>query len=405
MSLFAQIQEKKQKRANLVNQARELIERAQDADRDMDTAENEQHRKILADVNKMKDHIDLLEQQYEAEQSVEGVGNQSHRQNPGKQDQGNDNPRASEDYIKSFRNYLLSGNIQNSLQMTDDPSGGFITSPLDFINQLIKDVDDLVFIRQWATKFKTNAKSLGAPSLDADPDDFDWTSEVGTVNEDKSMKFGRRELTPHALSKLIKVSMKLLRSSLQDPEDLVRARMAYKLGLTQEKAFLTGNGVNQPLGVFTASKDGISTNRDVSNGNTATEIQLDGLKAVKWSLKAQYHEKAKWMFHRDGLEQIDKLKDANGQYLWQPSIQVGEPDRLLNFPYYASESVPNVFTTGKYVGMLGDFSNYWIVDSQDFGVQRLVELYAGNNQVGFIGRGETDGMPVKEEAFSRVKLG
>jgi HK97 family phage major capsid protein len=405
MSLFANIQEKKQKRANLVNQARELIERAQDADRDMDTAENEQHRKILADVNKMKDQIDLLEQQYEAEQSVEGVGNQSHRQNPGTQDQGTDNPRASEDYLKSFRNYLLSGNIQNSLQMTDDPSGGFITSPLDFINQLIKDVDDLVFIRQWATKYKTNAKSLGAPSLDADPDDFDWTSEVGTVNEDKSMKFGRRELTPHALSKLIKVSMKLLRSSLQDPEDLVRARMAYKLGLTQEKAFLTGNGVNQPLGVFTASKDGISTNRDVSNGNTATEIQLDGLKAAKWSLKAQYHQQAKWMFHRDGLEQVDKLKDANGQYLWQPSIQVGEPDRLLNFPYYASEHVPNVFTTGKYVGMLGDFSNYWIVDSQDFGVQRLVELYAGNNQVGFIGRGETDGMPVKEEAFARVKLG
>jgi HK97 family phage major capsid protein len=405
MDLFAQIQDMKQKRANLINQAREVIERAENANREMDTDENQQHRRILTDVNNMKDKIDLLEQQYAAEQSIQDSGYQPNRQEPQNQNKKNTNPRASEDYQNAFRNYILSGNVQNSLQVTDDTLGGFITSPLDFVNQLIKDVDDVVFIRQWATKFTTNAKSLGAPSLDTDLNDFDWTSEVGNVNEDKNMKFGRRELTPHALSKLVKISMKLLRSALQDPEEIVRARLAYKMGLTHEKAFLTGSGVNQPLGVFTASRDGISTNRDVANGNTATGITLDGLKSAKWELKTAYQRDAKWLFHRDGLEQIDKLKDGSGQYLWQPSTQVGEPDRLLGIPYFASEHVPNTFTTGKYVGILGDFSNYWIADSQDFGVQRLNELYAGNNQIGFIGRGETDGMPVKEEAFVRVTLG
>ena len=66
-----------------------------------------------------------------------------------------------------------------------------------------------------------------------------------------------------------------------------------------------------------------------------------------------------------------------------------------------SEFVPNTFPTGQYVGILGDFSNYWIADALSMQVQRLNELYAETNQVGFIGRLETDGAPVLEEAFVR----
>jgi HK97 family phage major capsid protein len=86
-------------------------------------------------------------------------------------------------------------------------------------------------------------------------------------------------------------------------------------------------------------------------------------------------------------------------------VRVGEPDRILNIPAYISEYAPNTFTTGQYVAILGDFSNYWIADSMDMAFQRLVELYAETNQVGLIGRLESDGMPVLEEAFVRVKLG
>jgi len=70
-----------------------------------------------------------------------------------------------------------------------------------------------------------------------------------------------------------------------------------------------------------------------------------------------------------------------------------------------SEYAPNTFTTGLYVGILGDFSNYWIADAVDMQVQVLKELYAETNQTGYIGRLDTDGMPVLAEAFARVKLG
>jgi HK97 family phage major capsid protein len=69
-----------------------------------------------------------------------------------------------------------------------------------------------------------------------------------------------------------------------------------------------------------------------------------------------------------------------------------------------SEFAPNTFTTGQYVGILGDFSYYWVATSLNLTVQRLVELYAANGQDGFLGRHAVDGMPIFGEAFARVTL-
>jgi HK97 family phage major capsid protein len=295
---------------------------------------------------------------------------------------------------------------KRALQADIDTSGGYTVAPLQFVAQLLKNIDDLVFIRARATKFLVpTASGMGVPTLENDPADADWTSELATGGEDSTMSFGTRELRPHPLAKRIKISNKLLRSSLLDMEGLVRQRLGYKFAITEEKGFLTGTGVQQPLGLFTASADGIPTTRDVSTGNTTTSMTFDGLTEAKYSLKAPYWKSAAWMFHRDGVKQIAKLKDGNGQYIWQPSKVVGEPDTLLSFPVQADEYIPNTFTTGQYVGILGDYSYYWIVDALDFVLQRLSELYAETNQTGLIGRAELDGQPVLAEAFARVKLG
>ena len=71
---------------------------------------------------------------------------------------------------------------------------------------------------------------------------------------------------------------------------------------------------------------------------------------------------------------------------------------------WSCQNSSRILLTGKYVGLFGDFSNYWIVDALSMQIQRLSELYAETNQVGFIGRLETDGAPVLEEAFVRVRL-
>jgi HK97 family phage major capsid protein len=320
-------------------------------------------------------------------------------------------PRATEEYRAAFRRYLVSGRggigaeELRALQADADAEGGFIVAPQQFVQELLKAVDDALWIRRVARiESLLRSDSLGVPSLDADPADADWTTELAAGNEDSAMAFGKRELRPHPLAKRIKVSRKLLRIGSFGPEALVRERLAYKFGVTLEKAYLTGSGAGRPLGLFTASADGIPTSRDVSTGNTTTSITFDGLHEVKYTLKGQYLSRAQWLFHRDALKQIAKLKDGDGQYLWRESVRAGEPSLILGLPFMSSEFAPNTFTTGQYVGLLGDFRFYWIADALSMEVQRLEELYAENNQVGFIGRYEGDGMPVLAEAFVRVKL-
>lgn len=336
------------------------------------------------------------------------------------QEYSNRSRRSTVEYAKAFRSYLRRGERgayeNRAVQADSDLVGGFLVMPQQFVTQLLKFTDNLLFIRQLATKFQlATAQSLGAPTLDTDPDDADWSSELATGNEDTAMSFGKRELTPVPLAKRLKASNKLLRmatvsstfsaydatTGLGPIENFLMSRLAYKLTVPQERAFMVGNGVGQPLGVFTASARGISTGRDVQTGST-TDYTGDGLISAKYSLKQQYHAKSQWLLPRTGVKKVRQLKDSYGQYLWQPGLQAGAPDKLLDLPVIMSEYAPSTFTTGQYVGLLGDFSFYWIADSLEYQIQKLIELYAEANQTGFIVRAELDGMPVLEEAFARL---
>jgi HK97 family phage major capsid protein len=309
-------------------------------------------------------------------------------------------------YGDQFRNWMEYGVERRDIQANLDTAGGFTVAPQQFVASLIQAVDNAVFMRSLANVMTvTSAESLGIFSMTADVSDPTWTSELATGAADSALTFGKRELRPHPLAKRILISNKLLRASALDMEGFVRGRFAYKFGVAQESAFMTGTGFQQPLGVFTASADGISTSRDVSTGNTTTSMTFDGIMEAKFTLKPQYWSRARWIFHRDGIKQLAKLKDGEGNYIWQMgNVQIGQPDRLLGVPVLLSEYAPNTFTTGLYTGIIGDFNNYWIADALDMQVQRLVELYAATNQIGLIARLETDGAPVLEEAFVRVKL-
>lgn len=394
------IKDMREQRGKAVHDARQILDKAKEEKREFTEDEQKQWDSYMDEADDLRQKIEREERLVEAErESASQAAPENSREHENQAEF-----RESFNKALAYGIHTLNPDEMRALQATNDQSGGYLQPDEQFVNQLIKAVDDMVFIRQRATVFTvTEAEKMGAPSLENDPADADWTTELGIGSEDSTMDFGKRQLEPHPLAKLLKVSEKLLRA-VPSAEGLVRDRLAYKFGITDEKAFLTGSGASQPLGVFTASDQGISTSRDVSTGNTSTSIQFDGLMEAKYSLKGQYWSRADWMFHRDGVKQIAKLKDGEGQYIWRESVRSGEPDMLLGRPVVMSEYVPNTFTSTNYVGILGDFSNYWIVDALTFRLQRLVELYAGNGQIGFIGRKETDGAPVLEEAFARVKL-
>lgn len=400
------------KRAALMTQARGLVEAAEKENRNLSAEEQVQYDKLLGDALELKTRIDRAAQLAEEERSS-GLplgGAPKNDPDPAGGESRSDDPRASTEYRQAFTSFLRGGfgglgaAEHRALQSDLNTAGGYLVTPMQFVNELIQAMDNAVWIRQWATTFQVpTAQSLGAPSLEADPADPTWTAEIATGTEDSTMAFGRRELLPHPLAKRIKLSNKLLRQ-VPNVETLVRERLAYKFAVTMEAAYMTGNGAGKPLGVFTASNDGIPTTRDVATDNAQTAVTMNGLINAKYGLKGQYWPNARWIFHRDVVKTIAKLVDGNGQYIWRDSVQAGEPDRLLGLPVFLSEYAPNTMTAGLYVGILGDFSYYWIADALDMQVQRLVELYAESNQVGLIGRMESDGMPVLGEAFVRVTL-
>lgn len=385
------ITELKQKRAAIVASMREINERAENG---MLSAEDRSaYDKAKADFDAMSDAIKRQEEVEATERAIAEAGGTT--------------PEGGKT-VNAFRDYLRTGRISSELRAMSadtDGEGGYMV-PEDFRATVIKGINDLVFIRQLATVIPVaGASDLGIPTMTADIEDADWTTEVATVNEDTALTFGKRTLKPTILSKLIKVSQKLLRNPAIDAEAFMAERMAYKFAIAMENGYMTGGGTNAPLGLFTASNDGIATSRDVSTGNTSTAIGGDNLFAVKYAVASQYRANASWLFHRDAVGAISKLQDGAGNYLWQPGLSAGQPDRLLGSPVYESEYVPNTFTSGLYVGLYGDFKYYWIADSLNFEIQRLVELFAANNQVGFIGRASSDGQPVLGAAFARVKLG
>ncbi len=385
-------------RATLIAEARKILDAAEAEKRDMSADERVQYDKIFEKARVLGDKIQREQEIREEERRMAVTMRPSSYEG--------ENPE--ERKIKAFRNFLVNGNAAEyrALANDSDAAGGYLHAAEQFVAQLIKGLDNQVFVRGFATILPlTESDSLGAPSLTADPSDPTWTTEIAAPSEDSTMAFGRRSLQPEQLSKLIKVSMKLLRTSALPVETLVADRLAYKFAIAQENAFLNGSGDGQPLGIFTADANGINTDRDVSTGNTDSAVTADGLINAKYALKAQYRKACRWIFHRDAVKMISKLKDGEGQYLWRPGITVGEPDMLLGHPVDESEYVPNTFTTALYVGALCNWSNYWIAELQGVEIQRLSELYAATSQIGFIGRMYADGAPVIAESFVRVKLG
>lgn len=405
------IQELQQKRAGLIAQARALLDRA--AGKPLGAEDTAQYDALFDEAGQVGETIRRYERQEQAEREMGELTTRAEKPSgqSGEARQEATNPRESKEYRAAFDRFLrngiqgLSGAEYRALQSDLDTAGGYLVTPMQFVNDLIKAVDNAVYVRQWATRFAVpTAQSLGVPTLENDPADPTWTAELGTGDEDSTMSFGRRELHPHPLAKRIKVSNKLIRQ-VPSAEALVRARLAYKFAVTMEANYMTGSGAGQPLGLFTASADGITTARDVATDNAATYPTFNGLINAKYTLKQQYWPAARWLFHRDTVKTLAKLVDGNGQYIWRDSVRAGEPDMLLGLPVFMSEYAPNTLTANQYVGVLGDFSYYWIADALDMQVQRLVELYAATNQIGMIGRMESDGQPTLAEAFVRVKLG
>ncbi len=299
-----------------------------------------------------------------------------------------------------------------TIQTADDQRAGYFVLAEQMVAGILKNVDDDVWIQQRANvTYVRDARSVGIRKRTAKADSFNWGSELSdaTLNLEQSLKYGKRVMTPHYLTGSFRLSRDLVRMADIDIEAEVIAEMMIDLREFIEAAYMTGNGQQRPLGVLTADAEGISTARDIaydtSGGNTFT---FNTLVKAKTSLKPKYIRDAVWLFHPDRVFDISTMRTnvggANtGEYLWQPSRQVGEPDILLGLPVNISYFMPSATGSGAYFGMLADFSFYRVIIGLDMEMQRLIEMRARTNEFEYLFRMKLDAAPILEEAFIRLK--
>lgn len=430
----------REERADLIKKA-QLFATSKEDEQGLVSAEDQAvFNTMLADAHALDDKITYRESKERVDEDVAGLAKQSARKSSPAVSGGGEpemieirngfdtsgkkqfrkipvGERGSAEYQDAFNRALNGSKLSNdeyaALQSDSTDQAGVLLASEQFSAELLKNVDDECWIRQYANIITVpEADALGIRKRTAKAATFGWSSELAVSTDDSTLAYGKKVLTPHPATGAVKVSRDLLRRSAGLAESEVRYELARDAGELMENAYLTGNGSQRPLGVFTATADGISTARDVATGS-ATNFTADKLKAAKYTLKQQYRRKggsragARWMFHRDGISKLAQLKDGNGQYLLNPGrglVGDDSEDMLLNLPVDESEFAPNTFTTGLYVGILACWNYYRIADALEVEVQVLNELYAGTNQIGYIGRLKTDGLPVLEEAFVRIIL-
>ena len=406
-----------QKAAQAVEQARSILDKVGGNYENLTPADLESVNSHFADAKKFRSLVKTEQEHRAEEKALEEARNTPTKPAvkpgivlPGADSRGRE--WDTEAYNKEFRSHIRTNryNPQNieaelrAMQQSVDVSGGFLVTPSVLLPGFLQAVDDPFVLSGLVTSIPMpRAASLGVIEMGDDASDPDWTSEIAEAQEGSDLTFKKRELKPHSLSKLYKLSRKLIQNSGLDVEAYLLARLGRKFGLAKEKAAMIGSGVNQPLGIFTPSDEGIPTSRDVSAGNTTTSPTFDGWIALKYALKAAYRANAKLLTSTEAVLKSALLKDGENRYIWQPSVVVGVEERISNMPVLESAFCPNTFTANQYFAAYGDFSYYWMATVGEVVIQVLYEMYAKTNQNGYIARMDLDGQPVLGEAFARAK--
>ena len=302
--------------------------------------------------------------------------------------------RASDDYRKNFWNAMRSKipmpGVTNALQIGTDSEGGYLV-PDEYERTLVEALEEENIFRQMAKVIKTSSGDRKIPVV-ASKGTASWIDEEGAFPESDD-SFGQVSIGAYKLGTLIKVSEELLNDSVFDLQSYISREFARRIGAKEEEAFFTGDGKGKPLGVLAAT-GGAETGVTAAS---ATAVTADELMDLYYSLKSPYRKKSVWVLNDSTIKAIRKLKDNNGQYLWQPSLAAGTPDMILGRPIKTSAYMPAMAAGAKTIAF-GDFSYYWIADRQGRSFKRLNELFAASGQVGFLASQRVDGKMILAEA-------
>ena len=269
---------------------------------------------------------------------------------------------------KAFVAYLRLGNATpadeiKALTVSSDTQGGYF-APAEFSSEFIKDLVEISPIRAYASVRSTAAPSVVYPRRTGITN-ARWKGET-QPQEGSEPSFGQAEIAVKEINTFVDISNQLLADSGGQAETEVRLALGEDFGQKEALAFVSGNGVLEPEGVLVAA--GIA---ETANGH-ATILSADALITLLYAQPATYRNAGAWAMNGTTLATIRRMKDGQGNYLWQPSYQLGQPETVLGRPVVEMPDLPDVAADATPI-LYGDWSGYRIVDR--IGLSILVNPY------------------------------
>ena len=310
----------------------------------------------------------------------------------------------TDEYRNAWGSYIRSGEYTNPLEIRaiSEASGGTVLPPLEFHSQITNRLKTMCAIRQLA-KVITIGSYAREFAVDDTAGTANFKAEAAAFVE-SGQTYTKVTLTPKKLTGLLKVSNELVedapaRGAGFSIESILTESFARMFAQAEETAFCAATAVTDgPANPLLSSGAGIST------GKTTTAIAaVTAAEVIDWvySLARQYRTNASILVHDSTLGKLRQLGSLAGtvNYFWQNSGALGEPDRLMGIPVYASAAMP-IMGTGNKIGVIGDFGNYSVLAERGtYSMRVLKELYAANGQTGYIASNRVDFTVTLPEAF------
>jgi HK97 family phage major capsid protein len=396
---MSKILELREKRAKAWEAAKAFLDSKRGNDGLVSAEDAAIYDKMEADIVNLGKEITRLERQEALEAELNKPVNMPLTGKPINPDMDEKVGRASDEYKKAFWNVMRSKNprqdVLNALSIGEESEGGYLV-PDEFERTLIQTLEEENIFRKLAKIIQTSSGDRKIPIV-VTKGTASWLDEGEDYDED-DVVFGQASIGAYKLGTMIKVSEELLNDSVFNIEEFISTEFARRIGAKEEEAFLVGDGEGKPTGIFaTTGGAQVGATAAANNAITADEV-ID----LVYSLKSPYRKNAVFILNDATVKVLRKLKDGQGQYLWQPSLTAGTPDTLLNRPVYTSAYAPTIAAGAKTIAF-GDFKYYWIADRQGRSFKRLNELYATTGQVGFLGSQRVDGKLILPEAIKVLK--
>jgi HK97 family phage major capsid protein len=386
------VQELIEKRAKAWEMAKDFVNTHEDKNGNLSAEDAATYERMEADIEELTNSIDRQQRAERREQELSKPVNSPITGKPYKDDaQGEAKTgRASDEYKKAMINALRSNfrQISNVLQEGVDADGGYLV-PEEYDKRLIDVLDEENIMRSLATKITTSGEHK--INIAATKPAAAWIEEGGALAFGDAT-FDQIYLDAFKLHVAIKVTEELLYDNAFNLENYIITQFGKALANAEEDAFLNGDGKGKPTGIFDANGGGQTV------ATLTAALKSDDLLDLVYGLKRPYRKSASFIMNDATLAQIRKLKDNNGAYIWQPSYQAGEPDRVLGYKVQTSAYAPSDAIS------FGDYSYYNIGDRGARSFKQLNELFAGNGMIGMVAKERVDGKLILPEAVKVLKL-